>query len=592
MSQNNPSSLPQDDERRRLEEEYKQRLAAGRFIRTLLAGKSPPPMDELPDVGEWQEVCRVLNESALVGGVEAVRNSFTALARHDQRLITLVAASPQPSSDPRRGITFNFASLSPTDPAVGVQDETAAAEQITLGPVCPPLPEAARLQERAGVDASGWLDAYVAFSKRWSPQAYEGFHEAIGLWVLSTVAARRVTLTTGNLRYTPLFIALVAKTGLYAKSTTAEIGRDVLCAANLDWLLAADDTTPQKLVSDLAGRLPADYGDLKAAEQEQVRCQLALAGQRGWYYDEFGQLLSGMVREGSMADFRGILRRFDDCKSRYVYATISRGSERVENPYLALLASMTPADLKPMAQRGSSMWNDGFLSRFALVTPSPREFVSMPMPTERRVIPDTLITPLVRWHERLGLPKLTITLNEGKDKDKEKEKRRYRYERGPLPENCCEPGYGVLEAFVSYRAALLTFVSHSPQDRQDLDGSYVRFPEKALRIAMLLASLENAGRIEHRHWARAQEICERWRADLHTLFSLLSEAGPVESELLEEKVLRIVELLGLVTVREVKQRVRGADTMKIRGILDGLVQAGTLEAVGTGRTVRYRLSTG
>jgi hypothetical protein len=286
-----------------------------------------------------------------------------------------------------------------TQQEVGLDEQAEVISREALEENCPPLPQDARLPERAGVDASGWLDGYIAFSKQWSLLAYEGFHEAIGLWVLSTLAARRVTLSMGNQLYTPLFIALVARTGLYAKSTTTGIGRDVLRSANLDWLLTADDATPQKFISDLAGGLPANYEELTIEQQERVRWRLALAGQHGWYY-------------------------------------------------------------------------------------------------------------------------------------------------------------------------------------------------KALRIAMLLASLENAGRIELRHWARGQEICERWRADLHTLVGLLNGRVSGDEKLLEKKVLQIIERLGLVTVREVKQRVTGVDTMKIRSILDGLVQAGILEAVGTGRTVRYRLSLG
>ena|SRR5215475_15476569 len=33
--------------------------------------------------------------------------------------------------------------------------------------------------------ASPWLDSYVDFSRKWAPEAHDGFHEACGLWVLS-----------------------------------------------------------------------------------------------------------------------------------------------------------------------------------------------------------------------------------------------------------------------------------------------------------------------------------------------------------------------------------------------------------------------
>jgi hypothetical protein len=58
---------------------------------------------------------------------------------------------------------------------------------------CRPLPASAQLPAHAGRDASSWLDAHIEFSRTWSPLDYEGFHKAVGLWVLSTVAARGVS---------------------------------------------------------------------------------------------------------------------------------------------------------------------------------------------------------------------------------------------------------------------------------------------------------------------------------------------------------------------------------------------------------------
>ena len=41
-----------------------------------------------------------------------------------------------------------------------------------------------------------WLEEYVDLSRIWSPRAYDDFHEACGLWLLSTIAARRLADTT------------------------------------------------------------------------------------------------------------------------------------------------------------------------------------------------------------------------------------------------------------------------------------------------------------------------------------------------------------------------------------------------------------
>lgn len=450
---------------------------------------------------------------------------------------------------------------------------------------CPPLPEKAQIDPSRGEGASPWLDRYVAFSRKWSPRAYEGFHEACGLWVLATVAARRVLLHLGKPRYTPLFIALVARTSLYAKSTTADIAIDVLRMAGLEWLLAADEATPQKFIQDLTPRLPEDFVSLPDGRRARLTLRLAFAGQRGWFYEEFGQHLQAMNRkDGYMAEFRGIIRRMDDCKDRYEYGTISRGSDVVERPYLALLANLTPADLKPLARRGSSMWNDGFWARFAFVTPHHMQRKQDRFPSGERIIPSELITPLHEWHERLGVPEVRVEPKVDSKGDPTGEMRA----EVALPElRACTLGEGVEEAFYTYHDGLLEFVERS--DNHDLDGNYSRFAEKALRIAMLLASLENGGKIEMPHWARGQAIAERWRADLHALYQEVNSPEPSEAEALEERILDIVQAKGMPTLREIAQQCWGKSSADLRPCVERLVRKGELEEVPSGKTARYRL---
>ena len=43
-----------------------------------------------------------------------------------------------------------------------------------------------------------WLDAYIEFSRHMSPEGYEHFHEACGIWILSaTVSVCRSTIEIG-----------------------------------------------------------------------------------------------------------------------------------------------------------------------------------------------------------------------------------------------------------------------------------------------------------------------------------------------------------------------------------------------------------
>ncbi len=458
--------------------------------------------------------------------------------------------------------------------------------------VCPPLPAKAQLDPSLAEGACPWLDDYIAFSRYWSPQAYDHFHEAVGLWILSTVAAGRVVMYFGGKRYPSLYIALCARTSLYTKTTTAGIGLDTLEAAGLDWLLLGDNMTPQKFIHDLAGVVPEEYDNLSPTQQQQVQARLALSGQRGWFYDEFGQHLSSMMRQnGYMADFRSLLRRLADQQKSYAYGTISRGEDTVDKPYLSLLAILTPADLAYYARPGGALWQDGFYARFAFVAPPPHDRGQRGLfPKGDRVVPKQVVEPLVAWHRRLGMPEVRIS--RGRNMGNPPISIGWKVQREELQRTVCTVAEGVQDAYYAYHFALLDIIAGSQQS--DLDGNYARLPEKALRIAMLMASLDPScdNRVEMRHWARAQQIVERWRVDLHHLVNTLDVPLPSRGERDEDRVLRTLERLSAAgqspTARELRVRMRGLTTPDVERILAALVRNGLATVSNTGRANRYR----
>lgn len=459
---------------------------------------------------------------------------------------------------------------------------------VPTSDLAPPLAPGAVLPAELGVDASPWLDRYIAFSEHWSPRSYEGFHEGAALWTLSTIAARRVALHFGGERYTNLSIAFCARTSMYAKSTAARIASEVLEAASLTYLLAADDSTPQAFIRALTQRVPEGFTECDQGKQAYIKRKLAFAAQRGWFYDEFGQKVASMMREGGfMADFRGLLRRFDDCPARYEYATIGRGNDEVQRPYLALLANLTPADLKPFAKKGSALWNDGFWARFAFITPpagTPRN--EGEFPEGQRIIPDALTRPLYRWHARLGIP--DVALAERKN-EKGDGTGFYDVRVEELPPQVCTLGDGIKEAFYRYHDALLDAAAQN--DNQDLDGSYARLAEKALRIAMLLASLENDGRIELAHFARAQQITERWRANLHHLINQLTDDEPTVERTAEDKIIALLRRNDEpLTARDIGRGIRELSAAEAEDYLSRLAKVGIVEVIPSAKTKRYQLS--
>ena len=450
----------------------------------------------------------------------------------------------------------------------------------------PELPKSCQIPDQVGEGACAWLDDYIQHSRLWSPRGFEWFHESCGLWVLSVVAARRVLVHMGKPRFTPLYIALTARTSSFSKSTTAGIAISTLQRAGLDYLLMPDNSTPQKFLMEMKAVLPEDYADLDEFAKTRVLNKIASAGQRGWYFEEFGQGIAAMMRrDGPMTDFRGLLRRFDDTPDRYESGTIGRGTDLVERPYLALLVSMTPADLAPFAQRGSSLWGDGFLARFALVTPPAGARRRGRFPRGECVIPETLYLPLQAWNQRLGSSQVNLLDEKGMGKDG-KNINTVRAKVKPAEPIALELTDEVFEAFYAYDDGLNEVCSKI--DLEDLDGNYARFSEKALRLATIFASINDSPRVELSHWARAQAVTERWRAGLHFLQQQLNNPMPSQMLETEERILRVLRRLKAASAREIRQQTR-LPAREINQILNELSEAELVTKDTVGRTTRYVL---
>ena len=166
---------------------------------------------------------------------------------------------------------------------------------------------------------------------------------------------------------------------------------------------------------------------------------------------------------------------------------------------------------------------------------------------EDRIIPTSLSDPLRTWHKRLGEPDVYL---EDLIDAKGKPSGRRRPVIEPVAIRPCTMDAEIVDAFYAYHDGLISLIQSGKNE--DLDGSYSRFAEKALRIATLLASLENDGRIESRHWIKAQCIAERWRRGLHSLYNQVNTPEPSEEAAKEEKITSIVGKLGQCTAAKVR----------------------------------------
>jgi hypothetical protein len=456
-----------------------------------------------------------------------------------------------------------------------------------------PLPVEAHLPSGLSRGACPELDIYERFSRQASPEGYDDFHLFCGLWGFSTVAARRVHLSLqGGPVYSNLMIALCADSSMFAKSVTARVMKNILTRAGLSYLIGPDYITPQKLLSNMAGvHVPASYDELSPEKQEHVRRKLAMPGQRGLYFDEFGKFVQSMLRKSSvMADFADIFLKFNDCPPLYETDTIARGGEPIESPYIALLGSMTPPNLKENARSGADFWTDGTWARFSFIAappPSPETVKFHPFESGELLPPQSLIEALINWHHRLGIPECQLIPVLKNDEPTGK----YRIERAPLPQTACRIDDDAHEAYQRYYVALKQMCLSFPH--RDFNGSYTRLPEVAMRMAVVMASLSNNNHIQMRHWARAQELAEVLRRNLHELYAQVN--APIsqfsEKATIEDEIKRHLHKHGALTLNAIRTSYMKKRSVKeLEDALAGMKRAKMIDDFPTAYgTLKYQL---
>ncbi len=484
----------------------------------------------------------------------------------------------------------------------------------------PPLPVDIKAFEMHAHQASPTLDAMIDYFQHWATRSYDGYHEAVALWTLSTIAARRVVLPWRRGVWTPLYIMIVSRSTAHAKTEAAFYGSQIIESCGLDFLLVPDETTPQRLLSKMCGQtVPRNYSVMTAEKRERQRLLSAFAGQRGWQYDEFGDLLQEVIKgRGSNAQFYRLLKQLYDSKTTFRYDTITRGEELIEMPYLSIIGTTAPDSLLPIAGADSAAWTDGAFARIAWIVPPSDSLKLDSAPDGGAEVPSAIRRKLLDWHHRLGEPPCEIVdlaeqeelLDQALGADRKKRKSKestleYRIDRGDLPQN---PIYwtdsGVREMHEGYYKALATMGRDYNLDER-FRSNYGRLPDMALKIAMLLASLENNDRMDMRHWGRGQQIAERWRYNLHELVAQLSTGhvakptyGALESAVIEvlEKNFKPGEKFNRRRVVEHGSTlIRAKGSQEVGKVLDEL--AGTDASIGSfkighegvGRSAQYWL---
>ncbi len=131
---------------------------------------------------------------------------------------------------------------------------------------------------------------------------------------------------------------------------------------------------------------------------------------------------------------------------------------------------------------------------------------------------------------------------------------------------------------------------------EDFDGSYIRLMIKAVRVAALFASLDGSETISLKHWARAQEIAERWRTSLHQLYYQVNHKAhePTKEKKIEDEVLRIIQKFKeqnkpAPTIRQFTQYLKNIDSGKLKMVVSDMVRSDVLQEQKDGKAKRYSL---
>ena len=524
------------------------------------------------------------------GTLPADRPSFDESLDETIRMIEQVATE---SRGNKRAIQNVIAALSRTNVALAqlvagetTQEDATANQTLTVpqeDSIAPALPEAiAALLEQDGSDACPEKAVYIRFSMQVSPEGYEEFHDTCWYFTLSTIAGHRIKVDLSTPQYSQLMGLLAARSSMYKKTVTAEVSRKVLKAAGLDWLLGLTRTTPQKLLLDMSGPIPPNYAEMTPDVQELLKIRLAMAGQRGWIYNEFGKLIKAMHRtSGPMADFIEILLQIADGYDVFPIGTIGRGNEMIVKPYLPILGTLTPASVKAVASAGAEIWNDGFLARFVFSCPPPGAYLDSPFEIGERSVPSQLATSLRSWHTRLGIPVLDIEpvlMEDGKETG-----RYTKTWREPLPESSYTLTQDTYQQWANYRSALKAMARSF--GKEDFDASYERLPLMALRVAALVASLadvRNERKIELPHWILGLQQAEKWRSSLHQLYAQVNASIADTAPTLEDMLISYMQQLNRsATAREIMQYgpspLRNLKSKEVISLLEGLIKSGIVE---------------
>jgi hypothetical protein len=504
-------------------------------VRGLLNGN--PPNGIAPDTcGPYAALVATLYQAHEAGGTQAVVGAFNVAARVDKAVAQLVSGDNPPPA-----------------PTLAV----------------PALPAEATAIYAHAAPCGAWLDDYVAFAQQAAPMTPRLLHEAAGLFAVSAAVARRLVVKAGLLSIYPnLYFLFVSPSTIDHKSTGLRVLEQVIQQAGLSHLMMPRKGTPQALVMDLDHhKLP---NERQMRDLPAFLARRAFAAQRAWIREEASALFASLKQEFNAGLLELILELYD-CPESYDDLTVSRGETRIERAYLSFFGVSTPSEMQPHFAN-QAFWTNGLWARCLVLTPRERAgaFVFFPSPMDCGPVAAGL-------REIAGMfPSPVAELNEVEDINGNK-KPFVQLHDVPMPRHVLL-AEGVWDAWEAYSRATGHTLIYGGAVDEELYACYGRFGTLAIKVATLLATMDAPQlpvSIELRHFARAQQLVEGWRAGLHTVFA---DQGQTLDGRLADRALKQIRKAGAagVTARDLCRALR-AHTKDVSECLAVLEKAGKVE---------------
>lgn len=448
-----------------------------------------------------------------------------------------------------------------------VDPKSAAPNAVNHDQYVPRLPKGVVMARTAGKPVGRWLDDFMTWAKGRAAMTDDLFLEAGGLWLLSLATARRAVLELDfGLIYNPIYVLWCAGTTYWRKSTGLR-AVEMIARRTTPHLMLAAQATPEMLMARLAGEQPVNFDRLTPDVQAAEIAGAHFAGQRGFISDEVSKLFAKKYMEG----LPEVLMEMYDSPPVVEQEFKTQGRLIVRNPGLSLLFATTPARLGAIF--GDAEWEDGLLPRFALLTPTSAivRRTHAQRAGAQHEPPGALIKALRALYDGLPEPEQASVLD------------------GTTVANLrtvrVQISDAALERFNVYADALHDFTGPSGGIDERLTGVYGRLPIMALKVAMSLMLIDQAmdgGErvIDLRHWARAQEIVEKWRGSAHRLLSDLNRSGDQKNEDLVLDFLRLAHTRP-PSALEIMRGARIRRRVDAYAAIDALKEAGLIMEVDT-----------